>query len=40
LRGPLHEGGNRSMTDPAQNAALIRRFYDEVFNAGHVDFAL
>ena len=28
------------MTDPAQNAALIRRFYDEVFNAGHADFAL
>jgi predicted ester cyclase len=27
------------MTDPAQNAALIRRFYDEVFNTGNVDFA-
>ena len=27
------------MTDPARNAVLIRRFYDEVFNAGNVDFA-
>jgi steroid delta-isomerase-like uncharacterized protein len=27
------------MTDPAQNGALIRQFYDEVFNSGNVDFA-
>ena len=27
------------MTDPTQNAALIRQFYDEVFNSGNVDFA-
>ena len=27
------------MTDPAQNEALIRQFYDEVFNSGNVDFA-
>jgi hypothetical protein len=27
------------MIDPADDAALIRRFYDEVFNAGNVDFA-
>ena len=25
------------MTDPAQNAALIRQFYDEVFNAGNIE---
>jgi steroid delta-isomerase-like uncharacterized protein len=27
------------MTDPARNGALIRRFYDEVFNSGNVAFA-
>jgi steroid delta-isomerase-like uncharacterized protein len=27
------------MTDPTQNAGLIRQFYDEVFNTGNVDFA-
>lgn len=27
------------MTDPDANAALIRRFYDETFNRGNVEFA-
>jgi steroid delta-isomerase-like uncharacterized protein len=27
------------MTGPAQHASLIRQFYDQVFNAGNVDFA-
>jgi predicted SnoaL-like aldol condensation-catalyzing enzyme len=27
------------MSDPAQNASLIRQFYDEVFNAGNIEFA-
>jgi predicted ester cyclase len=29
----------KQTSDPAANAALIRRFYDEVFNRGNVAFA-